>query len=194
MSNIVQNPEQVKKCLIADLDAAMAAARAFEAAHGDECIITEPPIDGEAELYRALRGLKQRYAQVLDLEVTDYEEGLWTWASPDYCGDGSFEWMTADRRATLVRCAEQERTTAAAIVRDFPDKFSRQYIEARSRLDRAEGTFRALYYWHVHYLVVPPIRGGINGGVLKVERARVRARADEYSATDLHLLENVMFK
>jgi len=66
-----------------ELDAAIAAVRASERVHGDECSLMEimgASHDGEAELYRNLRSLETRYAQLLDAENDEHQEGLSEWA------------------------------------------------------------------------------------------------------------------
>ncbi len=184
MSKIQTPPEKVKQQLIADLDAAIAAARAFEREHGDECMLTDASLAGETELYRNLRSLKQRYAQVLDDAVTEHEQDLWEWASPDYRGASiPFCQMSNTKQTELVRQCQYARNATAAAVRNHPDPYSRTYIEARSRLQRAEGDFRCLYYRHLQF--IPD---------LKREYVKNRDRSDEYAAADLQLIENVTFE
>ncbi|MGO9683124.1 MAG: hypothetical protein ACLPTZ_11150 [Beijerinckiaceae bacterium] len=170
--------------LAAALDAAIGDVQAFESEHGARSLLTEPPIEGEAELYRNLRSLKQRYAQVLDDAVTEHEHDLWEWASPDYRGASvPFCQMSNTRQTELVRQCQYARNAAAAAVRNHPDPYSRAYIEARSRLQQAEGDFRCLYYRHLQF--IPD---------LKREYAKNRDRNDEYAAADLRLIENVTFE
>ncbi len=200
------NPQAEKVKL--ELDAAIAAVRASERVNGDECSLMEimgASHDGEAELYRNLRSLKTRYAQLLDAENDEHQEGLWEWAGSDYRGRNAFRFMPINKQTEFVRHCQHKRAAAAKLVRDHPDTYSREFIEARVALTRAEGEFHALYYWHLRYLVDPSVPNNDYGVVpqslqrpftldpLKREHAKVRRRGDEYSATDMHLIEQVMF-
>ncbi len=208
MSKLAPVPENVKK-LVADLDAAIAAVRALEQEHGEYVnlinLVTDTPLPGEAELYRNLRRLKQQYAVALEAENDKHEEGLSEWAGSDYRGRNAFRFMPIREQTEFVRHCQHKRAAAAKLVRDHPDTYSREFIEARAALARAETEFSILYYWHLRYLVSDEVtKHGL--GVpqpapatydplapLKWEHAKVRKRNDGYSATDMHLLEQVMF-
>ncbi len=207
MSRIIPKISSTLDAVKLELDAAIAAARAFERACGDDykCMITDTPAPGEAELYRNLRSLKTRYAQLLEAENDEHQEGLWEWAGSDYRGRNAFRFMPINKQTEFVRHCQHKRAAAAKLVRDHPDTHSREFIEARAVLTRAEGEFHALYYWHLRYLVDPSVPNSGYGVVpqslqrpftldpLKREHAKVRRRGDEYSATDMHLIEQVMF-
>jgi len=116
--------------------------------------------------------------------------------------------MPIRKQTEFVRHCHHKRARAAKTVREFPDKYSREFIEARAALTRAEGEFYALYYWHLRYDQVEVIdkERCYGSGVvqpapatydpitpLKWEHAKAGKRADAYCATDQHLIEQVMF-